>query len=316
MIKTAVIPKVFQKEQKLEVGKRRFSLLNCRDISCVKYFHDDNRHKSHVVVTTYLFVIVLNGRKIMHTACGDYTIEAGNAFFAKKDSYMYSEFISNDKPFESLIFFISDAFLSEFLKNNSHLFMGTILPESSCGIFPIEPTPLFKASLTSIQPYFEDQSAHTNEILRMKFMETLLHIVESDRQGSFLSFLKSIYSARRKDLIYLMEENYAKPLNVEEYARLSGRSLSTFKKEFSSIFQQSPKKWINAKRLARARSLLTSTEKNVTQVCFEVGFENISYFTQLFKKYFGITPKQLQKHHSITIQQEVENQQQFPSALA
>ena len=93
----------------------------------------------------------------------------------------------------------------------------------------------------------------------------------------------------------LMEENFNKTLTVEEFASLSGRSLTTFKKEFRTIYNVPPKRWVTRKRLERAYSLLSTDEKNVTEVCFEVGFENLSYFTQLFKQNFGITPKRLQK---------------------
>ena len=289
MSKAIVIPRVFRKQD-------YYRFLELDGISCAKYHHYKDHSRHQVIVTSYLFVFVLRGRKVMHTVAGDIEIEAGDAFFARKDSYMYSEFIATDERFQSLMFFIEDSFFVDFLNLHRNLLEKKM--NNSCtdqSVFKIKISPLFKSSLDSIFPYFLHDSSYSKELLRLKFSEIFLHIIESDENGNLVSFLRNIHSDRKKNLMLLMEENFNKPLTVEEFASLSGRSLTTFKKEFRTIYNLPPKRWVTRKRLERAYSLLSTVEKNVTEVCFEVGFENLSYFTQLFKQNFGITPKRLQK---------------------
>ncbi|MBF0445580.1 MAG: helix-turn-helix transcriptional regulator [Magnetococcales bacterium] len=295
MTTSGTIPRFFQKRNNLDNMPKQFNLIDLGDISCVKYYHHDDHSKHYVHVTTYLFVVVLNGTKIMHAKSGDIIIREGDAFFAQKNSYIYSEFLSNDSPFESIIFFISDKFFSDFLKSNFHLVKMKSSSLATPSIFPVPVTPLFRSSIDSIIPLFIHESEHKKELLRLKFCEILLHLVESDTNGNFINFLNTIYSNRKKNLENLMETNFTKPLNIDEFARLSGRSLSSFKKEFSQQFNSSPKRWVNYKRLEKAYFLLSQNEKNVTEICFEVGFENISYFSQLFKQHFGVTPNQVKK---------------------
>jgi AraC-like DNA-binding protein len=289
MASTVVIPRAFRSQD-------HYRFLELDGISCGQYHHYRDHSHHQVVVTTYLFVFVLGGRKIIHLDTGDIEIEAGNAFFTQKDSYLYSEFIATDTRFQSLMFFIEDNFLANFMRTNSHLLAkdpSGPLPDK--GIFKIEISPLFRSSLESMLPYFTHETTHSHELLKLKFSEILIHLLESDVEGNFLSFLKTIYSCRRKDLMNIMEDNFNKPLRVDEFARLSGRSLSTFKKDFKQLYDQPPKQWINRKRLERAYSLITTSDKSISEVCFEVGFENISYFTHLFRNKYHITPKQLQK---------------------
>ncbi|MBU0482762.1 MAG: AraC family transcriptional regulator [Proteobacteria bacterium] len=289
MVNTVVLPRAFRKQE-------YYRFLELDGIACGKYHHFKDHSDHQVVITTCLFVFVLGGKKVLHLGAGDLVIDAGDAFFAQKDSYMYSEFIATDSRFQSLMFFIEDRFLDDFLKSNSHLLEKKPIPQPSTdGIFKIVISPLFKSSLESIFPYFLHESTHSKELLKLKFTEILLHLLESDEGGNFLFFLKNLFSQRKKDLVSVMEKNFAKPITVNEFARLSGRSLTTFKKEFQQLYKQPPKQWINQKRLARAYSLLSTAEKNVTEVCFEVGFENISYFSQLFKNRYKISPKELQK---------------------
>jgi transcriptional regulator GlxA family with amidase domain len=68
-------------------------------------------------------------------------------------------------------------------------------------------------------------------------------------------------------------------------------SLSSFKREFARLFNTAPKEWINNERLLHANRLLEVTDKNVNEVAFECGFENVSYFIKCYKAKYGYTPK-------------------------
>jgi AraC-like DNA-binding protein len=87
-----------------------------------------------------------------------------------------------------------------------------------------------------------------------------------------------------------MEENYCFNLKMEEYAQLSNRSLSTFKRDFQKIYKTVPGKWLLEQRLNHAWRLLSASHKTISETTFESGFENISHFSRSFKKRFGVTP--------------------------
>lgn len=89
-----------------------------------------------------------------------------------------------------------------------------------------------------------------------------------------------------------MLANYSKPLSIEDYAYLSGRSLSTFRRDFVNQFGVSPKQWLIEKRLDRAHELLSANHTSVSHVALEVGYENISHFIKAFHKRYAISPKQ------------------------
>jgi AraC family transcriptional regulator, exoenzyme S synthesis regulatory protein ExsA len=75
---------------------------------------------------------------------------------------------------------------------------------------------------------------------------------------------------------------------------MAGCSVSTFKRKFEQLYQSTPGKWIQTRRLEESYHLIHTTDKTISEICFEVGFENPSHFIQTFKTRFGITPKQLQ----------------------
>jgi len=89
-----------------------------------------------------------------------------------------------------------------------------------------------------------------------------------------------------------MEEQYIYNLKVEEFARLCGRSVSTFKREFKKLYNTTPGKWLLKKRLDLASNLMLNTDFTIQQICYDCGFESDSHFVRSFKNQFGNTPKQ------------------------
>lgn len=60
-------------------------------------------------------------------------------------------------------------------------------------------------------------------------------------------------------------------------------------------FKTNPGKWIMQRRLEESYELLKKSEKNVTEIAYEVGFETPAHFIASFKQKYRNTPKQLQK---------------------
>ena len=67
---------------------------------------------------------------------------------------------------------------------------------------------------------------------------------------------------------YRQEESKAN-LKLEEFARLCGRSLSSFKRDFIVAFNTTQGRWLARKKLEHAQHLLETTDKNISEVTFE-----------------------------------------------
>ena len=281
-----VVPRLFTQE-------KRFSTLPVDDFSWIEYRQYEEQHRTSVLTTTSLFVVILSGKKIIHAQEGDMILEAGSAFFAEKGSYIMSEILSSENTYRTLLFFIGDTFLESFLTTHYPQKKVTSSKHSARTICKIELSPLLQASVQSAIPYFLHDSGHSNKLIGLKMQEVLLNIIDGDKDGQLLELLQTINSRRRRNLNRLLDKYYRKPITIEELAALSGRSLSSFKRDFKEVFNDSPKRWINNRRLETAKQLILHSEQNISEICFEVGFENISYFSQLFKKKFGHSPSKL-----------------------
>jgi AraC-like DNA-binding protein len=92
------------------------------------------------------------------------------------------------------------------------------------------------------------------------------------------------------DVLDFLNENYMYDLSMEEIASYTGRSLAVFKRDFKKVSRLSPQKWLIQKRLEVAHDKIRTDGKKVSDVCFEVGFKNLSHFSTAFKRKYGFPP--------------------------
>lgn len=111
------------------------------------------------------------------------------------------------------------------------------------------------------------------------------------------SYVSSQRIDRIKSVLEYIEVNYATALSLEELAKVAGMNPKYFCRVFHSVTHQSPMDYVNFYRIEKAAHLLDSTDLSVTAVGSECGFWESSYFSKVFRKYKGITPKKYRTMH-------------------
>ncbi|WP_205663527.1 helix-turn-helix domain-containing protein [Arcobacter caeni] len=118
--------------------------------------------------------------------------------------------------------------------------------------------------------------------------------MQSQSKENFEAFLSSIFS--NSFFKTKIEKEFDIHKNILLFAKEFNITNLAFRNKFKETFGTTPKKWQNIKKLEKAKLLLETTDYNVTQVCQQSGFDNISWFIQAFKKEYEITPKQIKNN--------------------
>ena len=95
------------------------------------------------------------------------------------------------------------------------------------------------------------------------------------------------YLQRAKDLV---DARYAEPITVDDLAAAAGLSRAHFSRMFTRTFGESPRSYLQSRRLERAAALLRTTDWSVADVCIAVGLSSIGSFTTSFGRMFGKSP--------------------------
>jgi AraC-like DNA-binding protein len=97
-----------------------------------------------------------------------------------------------------------------------------------------------------------------------------------------------------------IQSNFLSKIKISEVASIIGLNDSAFSHYFKKRTHYSFTDFINELRLNHATQLMLSQNKNIADICFESGFNNLSNFNRMFKKWKGITPLQYRKKKEIT----------------
>ncbi|MBR1645030.1 MAG: helix-turn-helix transcriptional regulator [Bacteroidales bacterium] len=187
--------------------------------------------------------------------------------------------------FESQLFAINDGLLKEFL-TSQQVRIPQMSEELGAQVSPMSDR--LVAYCWSLSPYFNDPSQVNPGLLRLKVMELLYNVMDCSK-NIFRQMLQ-LRQPVRTDIHRVVEENYTSPLSLEDLAYLSGRSLSSFKREFQDIYGESPARWIRERRLSKAHEMLRSSKLPVADIAYSLGFENASHFSRIYKQQYGVTP--------------------------
>lgn len=98
-----------------------------------------------------------------------------------------------------------------------------------------------------------------------------------------------------KAAISMIEDNYSKKITLSELADVCRMSPNYFSRFFREITHQTPFEYITAYRIEAACEMLSGGTGSITEVCYNCGFNDLSYFIHIFKKHKGMSPKAYSK---------------------
>lgn len=141
-----------------------------------------------------------------------------------------------------------------------------------------------------------DEPAPDMSVIR-HLLSALFAMVESERRKLLPedAGTKKTQSITFKNFLRILEENFRRPEGVEFYAEklfMSSRNLNLI---CQSILQQSVSEIIETRKLIEAKNLLTTTDKTISEIGFELGYQEKSHFTNVFKRKSGQTPTEFRE---------------------
>jgi len=238
------------------------------------------------LIVAHSIVYVVNGRVSVSTFDGEeIEVKNGEMLFMPRDSYLISDYLCKGQNMEVFLLFFDHEIVMKFIDS----FQDKLSQKST--ICQLEAN-------KNIRNFFENLSlmelnnSHNKTLLELKLLE-FLHLI-NDTQNFMQTLQASEKGKQKRAIESLMLEHYDKNMSIADFASLSGRSLSTFNREFKQIHGITPKQWLIEKRMHQAFELLQSG-KTVTQTAFDMGYLNVSNFIKAYKRVYGETPKVMQK---------------------
>ncbi|MDO5608767.1 MAG: AraC family transcriptional regulator [Capnocytophaga sp.] len=240
-------------------------------------------------IENHSLIHIISGNLVLKLKDKTVVFNKGETVFLKRNHLLFKTKVPlENEPFRA----ISLHFKTEQLKNIYKNISATLDTDKKIALqehYKVLPDSSFLTALFySFNFYVENNVLLTPEIMQIKLYEAVVALLHSNAGVENIIF---DFSQNWKiDLEKFMNEHFTDDLSVAEFAYYTGRSGTTFKKDFQKIFNMPPGKWIQLRRLEYARDLMMREQKLPSEVYIKVGFKNLSHFTTAFKKEFGNVP--------------------------
>jgi AraC-like DNA-binding protein len=152
--------------------------------------------------------------------------------------------------------------------------------------------------MESIDVLLDNPNLADDVMVKIKLIEFILLISKTQNAGSHLDFLSAIFRKNETEFKDTINNNLYSNLSVEEFAHLCGLSVSSFKRKFKEVYNESPKKYVSKRKLLKASKLLISGNLRISDIAYDCGYETISTFNRSFKTHFGQSPSEYQMNHT------------------
>lgn len=253
-------------------------------LACIeeKYFKDE------IVLEHHSFVKIISGEMKIILADQTHTFGAGDMLlFPRNQLCTLIKYPKDGRNYKSVVMTLTTEKLKTFFTKNPI----RSAEQHQQKILTFQKSPLLDSFFSSIIPYFELESELPEKITALKIEEILIILRSIDQNID--GILSDFSEPGKISIADFMEKNFMFNMAIEKFAYLTGRSLTTFKKDFKIAFKTTPQKWLTQKRLELAYYELSEKKRKPVDVYYETGFENLSHFSYAFKKHFGYAPTKL-----------------------
>ncbi len=128
--------------------------------------------------------------------------------------------------------------------------------------------------------YFENPALVNDEILVLKLKEIILLLSQTQDFETIQVILSQLFSPLNYTFKQIIEANLFAHINIEELADRTNLSVSSFKREFKKLYDNSPANYIKTKRLERGAELLLASNERISDIAFDCGFKDLANFTK------------------------------------
>ncbi|WP_160715597.1 helix-turn-helix transcriptional regulator [Chitinophaga solisilvae] len=251
--------------------------------------------KARIVLQHNMFTFLLSGEKTVHFAGTQVTVKPHQFVMLAAGNCLMSEKVAaKDAGYHSILLVYDRKLLSGFF--NRHPFLSGQLPAQTDNL----PFLLFEKDeflvnfIHSLDCMLRSDMPIHHALQRIKLEELFLYLAL--HYPGQIQQIRNMSDEASEDLVIrqAVTSHINNNITVEELAFLCNMSLSSFKRRFARIYDNSPNKWLLEKRMERAAHMLRQENRKASEIYYELGYENLSSFIQSFKQIYGVTPKQYQ----------------------
>ena len=240
-------------------------------------------------IPDYVFGYQVSGTMIMNDGNKEYIFAPGSFRFCRRNHLVkFNKLPPEGGEFKSFSVYFDQPFLRNLSMETGYK-MEKHMEDPA--VIHLKPDPLYKNYFDSLPPYMLLNGEEDAGLVALKLREAALLLLKVN--PGMKDILFDFSEPGKIDLEAFMSRNFHFNVDLNRFAYLTGRSLATFKRDFEKLFHLTPSRWLQQRRLQEAYYLIKEKGKAASDIYLDLGFEDLSHFSFVFKKQFGAAPTKI-----------------------
>lgn len=245
------------------------------------------------------FVYVLNGKCVNYSETEQLNITANQGVLAKSGNSTFRTLPnkgSNNYKAVSIRFHkeILERIYNEsespfFKKSNLSLTVNSVI---------VEANELIAQYIKSLVYYFDHQELLTEELLVLKLKELIALLLQTEKAPKVLEIMSNLFEQKTFEFKEVIKAHIFSSVSIEELAQLTYHSLSSFKKQFKRIYNDTPNNYIIGKRIEKVAELLLVSNDTIGNIAYDCEFKTLAHMSRVFKTKYGVSPTEYRRNFS------------------
>lgn len=245
--------------------------------------------KKELYERKYKVIKVLSGKAVISNSTERIVIGRDRYAFVGPGCFSKIEMVpAANAPFSIVCLNFDDRIINDYAKHNS---VQSCKEPVSYNLRMLDNSEWIDALFGSLSLYIAGGELPDDFLVKVKLIECL-HIINR-KYPEVMAGMLGRGKLRKISLQTFMNDNYMYNAPLVRFAELSGRSLSSFRRDFMATFKTTPNRWIMEKRLSVAYDMLKNGGKRSSEIYWEVGFETLAHFSRKFKERYGVPPTRI-----------------------
>ena len=246
------------------------SISSAQQPMIVKYVETLHTGIQSQTLSRYAIGYVLRGTMYIYDGDRRQSLKRGDIFYLGIGHHYIEHYPESGQPFEQILFYYTPADLQRILMHLNITYGLNISNDHTCDScrnrshVSMPGWGSLRNFFANMNNYLRDEDFHHDETAENIKMTELIYLLASHEDCCIKSKLLSNVDSAKESFEQIVYDHVFKDVSIDELARLTNRSLTSFKKEFRRHFQMPPHKWYIRQRLMHSRLLLISTSKSAS----------------------------------------------------
>ncbi|MBL4705871.1 MAG: helix-turn-helix transcriptional regulator [Flavobacteriales bacterium] len=245
------------------------------------------------------FVFVLQGECISYSEVEEIHLGANQAVLAKCGNSTFRTItVNGSSVYRALTIKFHKEVLEELYKNSTSPFMKNVEHPLLVNSTIVETNQLIKQYVNGLVLHFDNQDLLSEDLLLLKLKELIVLLLQTENAPKVLGIMNNLFEKKTFKFKEIIKSHICSSLSIEELAQLTSHSLSSFKKEFNRIYNDTPNNYLIGQRIELAAKSLLSTNTSISSIAYDCEFKTLAHMSRVFKTKYGIAPSEYRQNFS------------------